>query len=343
MAKKGGSDADFLADMKASKNREEPVHVGMVMTKPPTGPSKSLSEVISENEVSAPTTDDLMELQSTAEILDSKISMATERSADNILESKTLPVAKIRASAYQVRSIADPEYIESLMESIVESGVISPIVVRPVGDVFEIIAGHHRFEACSRLGYEMVPVSIQLMTDSEAAKALASDNLVRKELCDYERYKHAKMLMDLGFCKTRREAGTVLGVSPSTMTNLMTFDRFPDEAKEYLELHPGILGATQAKDLEVIAIESPDLLTEALSQVATNKLLQTKIKDWIELKRRGHQLRLPKRSEIKISRPELVSPIRLIFTENEAKIQAPGLKIDELKSLIEENIDKLLG
>lgn len=345
MAKKGGSDSDFLADIRANKVKAETGHVGMVMTKPPQGPSKSLSEVIIENSGSAVGVHVTPRTHIVGGILDPKIGYGD--GVGRILESKisetaTLPVSEIRPSEYQVRSIADPEYIESLMESIVESGVISPIVVRPLGDGYEIIAGHHRFEACRRLGQFEVPVSIKVMSDAEAAKALASDNLVRKELCDFERYKHAKMLIDRGFCKTRREAGTVLGVSPSTMTNLMTFDRFSEAAQKILEDNPGILGATQAKDLESEAIETPELMNEALLLVAEKKLQQTKVKTWIESKKAGQKLRLHKRSEVKISLPGLASLIKLTFTDSEAKIQAQGLNVDKLKELIEANIASLI-
>ena len=94
-----------------------------------------------------------------------------------------LAVALVRPSPFQVRSVADSDYIETLMASIVQSGVISPVVVRMLDSSnYEVIAGHHRLEACRRLGHENVPVFVRHMTDSEAACALASDNFVRKEL-----------------------------------------------------------------------------------------------------------------------------------------------------------------
>lgn len=100
----------------------------------------------------------------------------------------------IKSSPYQVRAVADSDYIETLMASIVQSGVISPVVVRALdSSIFEVIAGHHRLEACRRLGHTTVPVVVRQMTDSEAACALASDNFVRKELSDFERFKRAKL------------------------------------------------------------------------------------------------------------------------------------------------------
>lgn len=341
MAKKGGSEEDFMTLARSQRESEKSAYVGMVMTKPPVGPSKSLDELLAEN---------LPEISSV-----SKNPVETESKPvpsfllkTEVLDSKTfpleLPVDQIRPSKYQVRSVADPEYIDSLSESIQLSGVISPIVVRPVSDGYEIIAGHHRFEASRRLGHKQVQVKIVEMNDAEAAMALASDNFVRRDLNDYERYKHSKMLSENGFCKTKREIASVLGVSSPKITQLNSFDSFPTGAKAILEINPGILGSDAAYKLEAIAREEPDLFTEALLLVVEGKLLQTKIGDWIKSKTASSKVRVSHkfRSEVKIERPYLQKPIKLTFTENEAKIQGEGLDPDKLKKLLEDNLESLL-
>lgn len=264
------------------------------------------------------------------------------------LDSKSgqteLSVELIRPSKYQVRSVADPDYIDSLCESIQTSGVISPIVVRPVEGVFEIIAGHHRYEACRRLGHSVVPVQIRQMTDADAAKALASDNFVRRDLSDYERYKHSKMLTDNGFCKTGREVASVLGVSPAKVTQINSFEKFPVGAKAVLEIHPEIIGADAAYSIKDLALKEPDLFTEAVVQVSEGKLQQSKIESWMNSRLSSGKLRVScgYRSEVKIERPGLGRPIKLTFTDGEAKIQADGLNPEKLKKLIEENLNSLL-
>ena len=261
-----------------------------------------------------------------------------------------LRVAEVFPSRYQVRAVADDEYIESLMLSIRESGVISPIVVRPLpknealeSNAYEIVAGHHRFEACRRLGYSDVNVTIRHMTDAEAARALASDNLVRKDLDDYERFKHAKMLKENGFCQTNSEIGVVLGVSRTLVSFLMAFDAFPTGAKAILETHPGILGASQANGLKDIATEEPDAFSEALVQLADGKLQQNQIRQWIERKFRGPAVRMHKRRVLEISRPGLASRIKVTYSGNEAKIQSADLNIEKLQKLIEDNLDDLIS
>lgn len=255
-----------------------------------------------------------------------------------------LAVALIRPSPFQVRAVADSDYIETLMASIVQSGVISPVVVRMLDSSnYEVIAGHHRLEACRRLGHANVPVVVRHMTDSEAACALASDNFVRKELSDYERFKHAKLLKDHAFCKTNSEIGQVLGVSRQLVGFLFGFDDFPDGAKAILEVNPKILGATQANELKDIARDEPDVFTEAIALLAEDKIRQNQIRSWIESKFKSSSVRMQRRQEIKISRPGLRSTIKLIYTDREAKIQAEGLDVGKLKKLLEDNLDNLIA
>jgi ParB family chromosome partitioning protein len=342
MAKKGGSEADFMALTRSQREADKPGHVGMVMTKPPIGPSMSLEEMLADNQVEVLVAPPVVTEQIAVQ------SVVLKGEEPKVLDSKTLPlelpVEQIHPSKYQVRSVADPEYIDSLCESIQISGVISPIIVRPFADGYEIIAGHHRFEACRRLGHSLVAVKIREMADDEAAKALASDNFVRRDLSDYERYKHSKMLRDNGFCKTGREIASVLGVSSAKISQLNSFDKLPTGAKAVLEINPNILGSDAAYKLENIARDEPDLFTEALLLVVEGKLLQTKIRDWVKSKTAPVKVRLSHqyRSELKIERSYLSKPIRLTFTEHEAKIQSEGIDPDKLKKLIEDNLDSLL-
>jgi ParB family chromosome partitioning protein len=291
----------------------------------------------------------LAEIAPDALALDSSIA-SSKAGKSTMLDSSTpkvaiteLAVALVRPSPFQVRAVADSDYIETLMASIVQSGVISPVVVRMLdSSSYEVIAGHHRLEACRRLGHINVPVVVRHMTDSEAACALASDNFVRKELSDYERFKHAKLLKDHEFCKTNSEIGQVLGVSRQLVGFLFAFEDFPAGAKAILEVNPKILGATQANELKDIAREEPDVFTEAIALLAENKIRQNQIRTWIESKFKTSSVRMQRRQEIRITRPGLRSPIKLTYTDREAKIQADGLDVGRLKKLIEDNLDSLI-
>lgn len=263
-------------------------------------------------------------------------------------DAQLIPVAHIRDSVFQVRRPASEEYLAALRDSIKESGVISPIVVRPVPGGFEVVAGHHRLEVFRRLGHDAISAVVRGMSDAEAAKALTSDNFVRQDVSDYERYKHVQMLRQNGFCSSVQDLATVLKCSRAHIYQLDSFDGFPPEAKDFLDAHPGILGADAAYSLREQAVQHPDLLVKALILIRDKELLQSKAAEWIasqliEQPKKGvPPVRLRQRHEVNIQRPDRDSPIKLVFTEDQAKIQAKGLNIEKLKRLIEDNLQSLV-
>ena len=256
-----------------------------------------------------------------------------------------LDIATIKHSPFQVIAVDDNEYIETLMASIAESGVISTITVREIepGRSYEIIAGHHRLEACKRLGKTHIPASIRTMSDHEAARALASDNFIRKELTDYQRYKYAKMLKDNGSCKTQADIGSVLGISRQLVGYFFSFDDFPEESKEILDSSPNIIGANVAAEIRDLATKSPSVFTDAIALLAQGKLRQNQVKHWIESQNEPSEPKRKNRQEIKIQRPGLSSPVKIVYTDKETKIQAQGINVDKLKALLESNLEELLS
>ncbi|MEN3374620.1 ParB/RepB/Spo0J family partition protein [Dechloromonas sp. ZS-1] len=283
------------------------------------------------------------------EALDSSMPVSLANSGPTLDPSITkstvaeMAVNRIRPSPYQVRAVADSDYIETLMASIVQSGVITPIIVRTLdSSTYEVIAGHHRLEACRRLGHVTVPVVVRQMSNAQAACALTSDNFVRKELSDFERYKHAKLLKEHGFCNTNALIGEVLGVSRQLVGFLFAFDDYPPGAKAILEVNPKVLGATQAYELKDLARDEPELFTEAIALLADDKLRQNQVRKWIESRFKSTPVRMQRRQEVKIQKPGLRSTIKLTYTDREAKIQAEGLDVSKLRKLIEDNLDSLI-
>lgn len=94
-----------------------------------------------------------------------------------------IPLAKIVPNPRQPRQSFDPTRLAELAESIKEQGVIQPIVVRPVNDTFELIAGERRLKAVEKLGWNAIPALILESTDNETAMELALiENLQREDL-----------------------------------------------------------------------------------------------------------------------------------------------------------------
>lgn len=252
-----------------------------------------------------------------------------------------IPLDKVVRSPFQVRTMGDEDYIRQLMESIQASGVISPIVVRltPAGTDFELVAGEHRAEASRRLGHMTIKAIVRTMSDAEAAKALAAENAVRKSLDDFDKFKHARMLKDNGFCRSDREVAATLGVTKSQVSALNAFGQLPDEAQALLAENPGLLGATAAKQIAEFAAEHPKEVMRAIKRIASGSLLQSKASRWIASEAAvGTE---SYREVIEVKRPNAPG-VRVVVTDSDARIQLCGINAQKLRALIEANLHDLV-
>lgn len=110
-----------------------------------------------------------------------------------------IPVEKIRPFEGHPYKVLDNEEMNSLIESIQQKGVISPIVVRPLEnteDEYEIISGHRRLRASVKAGLETVPALIYAVTRDEAAIMLVDSNLHREHILPSERAFAYKMKLE---------------------------------------------------------------------------------------------------------------------------------------------------
>lgn len=96
--------------------------------------------------------------------------------------SSTLPLEKITLPSSQPRRYFAPEAMQALVASIKKEGILQPLLVRPSGDKYELVAGERRYKAAQSVGLREVPVTIKELTDSEALAIALTENLQREEL-----------------------------------------------------------------------------------------------------------------------------------------------------------------
>ena len=87
---------------------------------------------------------------------------------------------------FQPREVFNEEALRELSASIKEHGVIQPIIVRKIGDKYEIIAGERRYKASTMAGLTKIPAIIRNLDDKEASKVALLENLQRKDLSAIE-------------------------------------------------------------------------------------------------------------------------------------------------------------
>src|ERR1700733_14266851 len=97
----------------------------------------------------------------------------------------SIPIRAIRASLRPTRSESQPELLEELVASIKATGLIQPLIVRPVPGLphqFEVVAGERRFRAAQLAGLTDIPVIIREFNDQEALAISLIENIQREEL-----------------------------------------------------------------------------------------------------------------------------------------------------------------
>ena len=108
-----------------------------------------------------------------------------------------LEIAKIRPFKDHPFKVLDDEKMQDLIESIRINGILSPVLVRPIGnDTYEMVSGHRRMHAVIMLGMDTVPAIIREMTDDEAVVKMVDANIQREELLPSEKAFAYKMKMD---------------------------------------------------------------------------------------------------------------------------------------------------
>ena len=144
--------------------------------------------------------------------------MASEFGGDN---PSALPLNLLQAGKYQPRQTMDETPLKELADSILERGVIQPLLVRGLGTGrYEIIAGERRFRAASIAGLKEVPVRIVDADDQAAAAMALIENMQREDLNPLEESRGlARLIEEFGF--THEQAAKSVGKSRSAISNLL--------------------------------------------------------------------------------------------------------------------------
>lgn len=144
-----------------------------------------------------------------------------------------LDLNDILPNRFQPRIKFSESSITELAESIREHGVIQPIVVRPLGDRYEIIAGERRYKASVLAGKETIPAIITELNDKDSAEVALIENVQRQDLTPIEEAISYKKILDMGYL-TQEELATKLGKTQSTIANKLRLLNLDDEIQEAL-------------------------------------------------------------------------------------------------------------
>lgn len=170
----------------------------------------------------------------------------------------------IRPSEFAVRDqfLNDGSQDETLMNSIKEHGLLQPILVRPLGHGFEIVAGHRRFQTCRSLRWRFVPCKIREMTDKQAFEIQLTENIQRKSMDPIEEAEaFRRYVVDFGWGGVS-ELAKKIGKSEEYVSHRIQLLRLPADIKE--QIINSKINVSQA--LEITSIPS-DRQLEIVSYV----------------------------------------------------------------------------
>jgi ParB family chromosome partitioning protein len=150
-------------------------------------------------------------------------------------ELRELPTDLIKPNPEQPRRRFDPESMQVLVASISASGLVQPLLVRPLPDgSYELIAGERRWRAAQEVGLEHVPAVVREAGDAERLQTALIENMVREDLNPVEEARACAALVE-ELDLSKEEVGRRVGRSRPAISNLIRLLDLPDEALELLK------------------------------------------------------------------------------------------------------------
>lgn len=142
---------------------------------------------------------------------------------------RIIPTEKLDPNPQQARS--EMGNMQELMASIKSKGILEPIIVRPKGLRYEIIAGERRFVAAKKLGLAEIPCIEMNVKDNEAMEISLIENLQRKDLNIFEEADGLKSLVE-NYGYSHNQLSEKIGKARSTITEIISISKMPDKIRE---------------------------------------------------------------------------------------------------------------
>lgn len=204
-------------------------------------------------------------------------------------EISELPIDMVSPNPDQPRTDIDEESVAELADSIRKVGVLQPIIVRPLGESYQIIAGERRWRASRVAGLERVPVRVITTSELESLELALIENLQREDLNAIEEARGYRRLLS-EHQMTQAELADKVSKSRSTVTNAMRLLDLPDSVQDMV--YGGKLSAGHGRAILAVPEEAQRL---SLAQKAADDGLSVReVENLARLYAAGQQARAPR-------------------------------------------------
>ena len=187
----------------------------------------------------------------------------------NNMEKEIMEISldDIIPNRFQPRLTFDEDALNELAKSIRQHGIIQPLVLRKIGNKYEIIAGERRYKAAYIAGLSKVPAVIIDLNDNESAEVAIVENIQRKNLSPIEEAKSYKKLLDRGYL-TQEELASRMGKTQGSISNKLRLLNLTEEVQDALLNNQ--ISERHARSL--LKVENEDEQIELLNRIINERL-----------------------------------------------------------------------
>src|SRR5262245_6555408 len=200
-----------------------------------------------------------------------------DEAATSTATSNQVTIDQIDANPFQPRKTFDEDEIRSLSETIKSHGILQPLVVRQVGERYQLIAGERRLRAAKAAGLPAVPVTVVDFNDQQVIEAALVENIHRSDLNPIEKAQGFKEYLSR-FQMTHEQLAQRLGLARSSITNLVALLDLPSEVQDAVRVgqlstgHAKLLKGVEDRERQVSLCK--EIVARGLSVHATEALLK---------------------------------------------------------------------
>ena len=224
----------------------------------------------------------------------------------------SIPIQAIRAGREPTRSEPSPELLDELAASIKATGLIQPLIVRPVPGFphqFEVVAGERRFRAAQLAGLADIPAIIRDFNDQEALAVSLIENIQREELSPTDEARALRRLIE-EFALTHEQVAHAIGRSRAAVSNLLRLLELPAEVTTMIETRAISMGHARA----LLGLEDDAERVRLAQLVATRQ--------WSV---RETEAQVRQATQTRSTRSPSAPPVLAVISE---VMRAPGMRVE---------------
>lgn len=197
-----------------------------------------------------------------------------EKDNDSIQD---IPVNECRPNPYQPRKTFHADAIDELKESILEYGIIQPLIVRKSIKGYQIVVGERRFRAAKEAKLEVVPAIVKELSDERMMELALLENLQREDLSPIEEaHAYSTLMTELGI--TQEDLSKRLGKSRSHIANMTRLLSLPDQVVAYINNGELSMGHGRA----LLSLKDEKHITHFVNKIRDEKLNVRQVEQLIQ-------------------------------------------------------------